>query len=164
MRRRNTEGEATDAEVAARLQALETLDHRALREAWQKHYRADAPQRLSRDVLALGVAWTIQEQAFGGHGASVRRRLAELAGTLERDGDIAPARVARLKPGATLIREWGGVTHSVYVADDGFTWNGKRWRSLSVIARQITGARWSGPRFFGLKERPADTDGVSTDA
>jgi hypothetical protein len=103
----------------------------------------------------LGVAWKIQEQAYGGLSAAARRRLADLAKTMDQDGDLARSRVARLKPGAKLIREWRGVTHTVIVLEDGFEWRGKRWLSLSVIAEQITGAHWSGPRFFGLNGKAA---------
>ena len=105
---------------------------------------------MARDLLVLGVAWKIQEQAYGGLGAATKRRLADLAKTMEQDGDLARRRVARLKPGARLVREWRGQTHTVIVLEDGFEWQGKRWRSLSVIAREITDAHWSGPRFFGL--------------
>jgi len=76
--------------------------------------------------------------------------LAELSKTLERNGDVTRSRVTRLKPGAKLIREWHGKTHTVIVCEEGFEWRGKPWRSLSVIARTITGMHWSGPRFFGL--------------
>ncbi len=69
---------------------------------------------------------------------------------MERDGDLARRRIARLKPGAKLTREWRGETHTVIVLEDGFEWRGRKWRSLSSIAREITGAHWSGPRFFGL--------------
>ncbi len=105
---------------------------------------------MARDLLVLGVAWKIQEQAYGGLGAATKRRLTDLAKTMEQDGDLARSRVARLKPGAKLIREWRGETHTVAVLEDGFEWQGKRRRSLSVIAKLITGAHWSGPRFFGL--------------
>ena len=121
-----------------------------LRTEWRRLYRAHPPKRVARDLLVLGVAWKIQEQAYGGLGAATKRRLADLAKTMERDGDLARSRVARLKPGAKLIREWRGETHTVIVLEDGFEWRGKRRRSLSVIAKLITGAHWSGPRFFGL--------------
>ncbi len=83
-----------------------------------------------------------------------RQRLAALAKTLEEDGDLVRARVVRLKPGARLIREWHGETHTVIVTEDGFEWCGQSHGSLSVIARTITGTRWSGPRFFGLTIKP----------
>ena len=136
--------------VAARLQALAGMTYDGLRTEWRRLYRAPPPKRVARDLLVLGVAWKIQEQAYGGLGAATRRRLAVLAKTMDRDGDLVRSRVARLKPGARLIREWRGVTHTVIVLEDGFEWRGKRRGSLSVIAKLITGAHWSGPRFFGL--------------
>jgi len=150
MRRAHEGGAATEASVAAQLQALEQMDYQGLREAWRRWYRVEPPPRLSAGVLKLGVAWKIQEQAYGGLDAWTRRRLQELNRVLERNGTLAKAKVNRLKPGATLIRSWNGTTHTVRVEEEGFTWQGQRWRSLSSIAREITGARWSGPRFFGL--------------
>lgn len=138
------------AGVAARLRALEGLDAAALRAEWRRLYRVEPPKRVGCDLLRLAVAWKIQEQAYGGLGSATRRRLADLAKALERDGDVTRNRVARLRPGARLVREWRGETHTVIVHDDGFEWQGRRWRSLSLIARRITGVQWSGPRFFGL--------------
>ncbi len=146
---RRSDANSEDA-VAAKLQALAEMDYGALRDEWRRLYRAHPPKRVSRDLLQLGVAWKIQEKANGGLSAALKRRLADLAKTMKQDGDIARNRVARLKPGAKLIREWQGETHTVAVLEDGFEWQGKRWRSLSVIAREITGSHWSGPRFFGL--------------
>jgi hypothetical protein len=147
------DGDARKAEVvAAKLQAIERMDYATLREEWRRLYRAQAPKRVSRKLLMMGVAWKIQEQAYGGLSATAKRRLAELAKTLDRGGDVTRDRVARLRPGATLVREWRGKTHRVIVLEDSFEWNGTRWRSLSVIAREITGGHWSGPRFFGLTE------------
>ena len=126
------------------------MDYAVLRSEWRRFYRAPAPKRVARDLLMLGVGWKIQEQTHGGLGAATRRRLAELAKTLERDGDVTRNRAARLKPGARLVREWRGRTHTVVVIEDGFEWKGSRWQSLSAIAREITGGHWSGSRFFGL--------------
>ncbi len=136
--------------VAARLQALEQMDYATLSSEWRRLYRSPAPKRVARDLLMLGVAWKIQEQAYGGLSAATKRRLAEMAKVMERDGDITRNRVARLKPGAKLVREWRGEAHTVIVIEDGFEWKGRHWRSLSAIAREITGVHWSGPRFFGL--------------
>ncbi|HUF55174.1 MAG TPA: DUF2924 domain-containing protein [Thermohalobaculum sp.] len=126
------------------------LTHEELRAAWRRLWRSQPPKKLGRDLLELGIAWKEQEQALGGLGAVARRRLAELARTIEANGDLARARAVRLRPGARLLRSWRGVTHEVLVLEDGFCWRGEHWRSLSAIAREITGARWSGPRFFGL--------------
>ncbi len=139
--------------VAIKLQRLAEMTYDALRAEWRRLYRAQAPKRAFRDLLILGIAWKIQERAFGGLGAATKRHLADLAKTMEKNGDVTRDRVTNLKPGARLIREWHGETHTVTVLEDGFQWKGTRWRSLSVIAREITGVHWSGPRFFGLKGR-----------
>ena len=139
--------------VTIRLQALEQMDYGTLRAEWRRLIRAHPPKRVSRDLLMLGVAWKIQEQAHGGLGAATKRRLADLAKTMEKNGDVTRDRVTCLKPGAKLVREWHSEPHTVTVLEDGFQWKGTRWRSLSVIAREITGVHWSGPRFFGLKGR-----------
>ena len=89
----------------------------------------------------------------------MKRRLAALAKTMDEKGDLAKARVVRLKPGAKLVREWRGKTHDVLVLEDGFQWRGQRGRSLSAIAREISGTHWSGPRFFGLQAEAADEAG-----
>jgi len=147
------DGLGSAEDVAAKLRALEHMDGPALRAEWRRLYRAHPPKGVRRDLLLLGVAWKVQEQTYGGFGAATRRRLADLAETLERDGDVTRSRVARLKPGAKLVREWRGETHTIIVCEDGFEWRGRHWRSLSMIAREITGGHWSGPRFFGLTER-----------
>ncbi len=139
-------------EVATRLAALGEMDYAALQHEWRRLYRQHPPRRVFRDFLVLGVAWKIQEKAYGGLGAATKRQLDNLAQAMEQDGDIARNRVAHLKPGAKLLREWQGKTQTVIVLEDGFEWEGKRWRSLSAIARTITGAHWSGPRFFGVKD------------
>ncbi len=141
---------SSDDAVAVKLKALAEMDYDALRAEWRRLYRAHPPKRVSRDLLILGVAWKIQERAYGGLGAATKRRLADLAKTVERNGDVTRNRVARLKPGAKLIREWQGEIHTVIVLEDGFEWKGSQWRSLSAIAREITGVHWSGPRFFAL--------------
>jgi len=148
--------------VGAKLKALGSMDHAALRAEWRRLYRVEPPKRVARELLVLGVGWKIQEQAFGGLRGTTRRMLAELSKTLERDGDVTRSRVTRLKPGAKLIREWHGKSHTVIVLEEGFEWRGKHWRSLSVIARTITGMHWSGPRFFGLngKSRKAEAKAV----
>ena len=142
-------------EVTSRLLALDDMDSATLRREWRRRFRSDAPTRVRRDLLLLGVAWKIQEQAYGGFSPATKRRLNDLAANLERDGDVRHARATRLKPGAKLVREWQGRTHTVTVTEDGFHWNGKAWRSLSKIASEITGGHWSGPRFFGLNRTRA---------
>ena len=139
--------------LASRLRALDALSYPELRAEWRRLYRTLPPKRVARELLLLGVAWKVQEQSLGGLGAAMKRTLAGLTETLERDGDVNRTRVVQLKPGAKLVREWHGKTHTVLVLDEGFEWRGKRWRSLTTIAKAISGAHWSGPRFFGLHRR-----------
>ena len=136
--------------LTAQLAALSGMDAPALRAQWRRLYRSHPPKKLSRALLELGVAWKVQEQALGGLKPAATRRLDALAEALETGAGIAEPRRVTLRPGARLIRAWGGETHEVLVSADGFVWQGRTWRSLSVIARAITDTRWSGPRFFGL--------------
>src|SRR5680860_611862 len=136
--------------LASEIAALKNMAHVDLRGAWRRAWRSHPPKFLSRDLLELGIAWKLQERAFGGLSGVTKRRLAELALAIEAKADIARTRRVSLRAGARLIREWGGESHEVLVTEDGFLWRGKNWRSLSVIAREMTGTRWSGPRFFGL--------------
>lgn len=133
----------------AGLRSLAGMSSEELRAEWRRLYRVPPPPRVRRELLLLGIAWKRQERALGGLGAAAKRRLAELAGA-DRPGDADRRREVRLKPGVRLLREWRGETHSVLVLEDGFAWRDQRWRSLSEIACAITGAHWSGPRFFGL--------------
>ncbi len=151
------------AGLATRLVALPGTPHGALRAEWRRLYRSEPPKRVSRDLLELGIAWKLQERALGGMSAALKRRIADLAKTMETRGDLARARAVTLKPGARLMREWRGETHDVRVLEEGFEWRGTRWRSLSAIAREITGTQWSGPRFFGLEKTEKAADGRVTD-
>lgn len=121
-----------------------------LRREWRRLYRADPP-RLSRDLLIRGIGYRRQELQHGGLSKSTRRKLTTLAKMFRNEGRLAPDPGLRLKPGARLIREWHGRTHTVTVSDDGFEYAGASYASLTTIAKEITGAHWSGPRFFGLK-------------
>jgi hypothetical protein len=143
-------GSRAAAELGDRLGALSDLTYAALRIEWRRLYRAHPPKKMSRDLLELGVAWKLQEKALGGLGASSKRRLADLALTMATRGDLVKARAVTLRPGARLVRQWHGETHEIVVLEDGYRWRGEHWRSLSAIARAITGTQWSGPRFFGL--------------
>ena len=144
------QGRDTGLDLVGQLAALPGLSYADLRAEWRRLYRASPPKKIGRDILELGVAWKLQERALGGLIRAMRRRLAVLAQTLESKGDLTKARSAKLRPGARLMREWRGDSHEVLVTENGFLWRGERWRSLSVIAREITGTQWSGPRFFGL--------------
>jgi hypothetical protein len=136
--------------LAAELATLSRTTAADLRTQWRRLYRAHPPKKLGRDLLELGVAWKLQERVLGGLSAITRRQLAELARIMDGKCDLAKARKVSLKPGARLVRAWGGETHEISVVADGFVWRGETWRSLSAIARKMTGTRWSGPRFFGV--------------
>ena len=120
-----------------------------LRREWRRLYHNDPP-RISRDLLILGIAYRLQEIEHGGLGKATLRKLRTLAKTLRATGRVGPTLGLTLKPGARLVREWHGRTHTVTVTEDGFDYAGTSYPSLSNIAKKITGAHWSGPRFFGL--------------
>ena len=143
-------GSHAATQLPNQIEQLPLMSYADLRADWRRLFRSEPPTRIGRALLELGIAWKLQEREHGGLSAGTRRQLKELSATLETKGDLAKSRAAKLKPGSRLMREWHGKTHDVLVVDDGFEWHGKRWRSLSAIAREITGVHWSGPRFFGL--------------
>ena len=137
------------SDVEAEIAGLFDRSAQELRLAWRKLHRTEPPRGLSRDLLIRALAHQLQEQSCGGTGRALQRRLQTLTGEREKRGaSFDPAVV--LKTGTTLVRQWRGHTHAVLVRDNGFEYEGERFRSLSVIAKRITGAHWSGPRFFGL--------------
>lgn len=147
-----------DAALAASLAALPGMTTAQLRTEWRRLHGHPPPDRLSPDLLRRGIGYKLQEAALGGLPPAIRRRLVGLSNNpLASMADLSIARSTRLKPGATLLRDWHGETHAVIVCDVGFEYQGRRYASLSEIARTITGAHWSGPRFFGLQRaaRPA---------
>ena len=120
-----------------------------LRSEWRRLYRS-GPPRISRDLLMRGIAYRRQELKHGGLSKTTRRKLKTLAKMFRITGRVAPDPGVSLKPGARLIREWRGRTHTVTVTENGFEYAGRSYPSLTKIAKKITGAHWSGPRFFGL--------------
>ncbi len=140
--------------LTEKLAALADLDAASLRREWRRLYRSHPPLHIRRDLLVLAIAWKLQERVHGGLTAAQKRRLANIGEELRKNGNLSTGPAIRLKPGLMLVREWRGETHTVLVLEDGFEWNGQRRCSLSAIAREITGTRWSGPLFFGLKPRP----------
>ena len=140
----------TDSALEREIGALADLPRRALVERWQALYRIDPPKGLSRRLLILGIAYRMQARRNGGLTPTVRRRLAGNGGGWATPDRSKPKPSVKLAPGTRLVREWNGKTHVVDVADGHFVWNGARYRSLSAVARTITGARWSGPRFFAV--------------
>jgi hypothetical protein len=112
-------------------------------------HRTGPPLGLSRDLMIRALANELQERARGGPSAALRRRLQTMAREFEKGASSFDLGVAP-KTGTTLVRQWRGHTHTVLVRENGFEYEGQHYRSLTVIAEKITGAHWSGPRFFGL--------------
>jgi Protein of unknown function (DUF2924) len=153
-RRATGSAPASGSQLSDRLVVLPELSVADLRLEWRRLFRADPP-RLSRDIMIRAIAYWLQEIAHGGASKATQRRLVTLAAEFETGGTIAPPPGPKIKPGSRLVREWHGRTHTVCVTQAGFEFQGKSYRSLTRIARDITGAQWSGPRFFGLTKRSA---------
>jgi hypothetical protein len=144
--------ESTSLDIGAELSRLEGLTNFELRSEWRRLHSMQPPKTLSRDLLLRGITYKIQERAFGGIPKSVLRKLSDAASEAPW-GVTRKAAPALVKSGTRLVREWNGQTHTVLVHGNGVEWRGKHYKSLSVVAREITGAHWSGPRFFGLDRR-----------
>jgi hypothetical protein len=138
------------AETLARLWEMTIFE---LRGEWRRLHRMPPPMRLSRDLLIRGITYKLQERSLGGLSKSILRKLEcqNIGSEVSNTKKSAPPPIS-LKAGTRLIREWRGVTHTVLVQVQGFEWNGRRYGSLTIIAHEITGAHWSGPRFFGLRK------------
>ncbi|MEI9989013.1 MAG: DUF2924 domain-containing protein [Rhizomicrobium sp.] len=137
----------------ARILALAELTISELHQAWKTQVTGDAPPIRSRAILCQLLAWKLQSDAAGSLDSATERALTKIAEALQRDGSYEPKIRSGFSPGVIFSREWKGIVHRVTVAVEGFDYRGKKYRSLSDIARTITGTRWSGPRFFGLEQR-----------
>ena len=139
--------------LAVKLRELENVDQQGLREEWHHYFGPEAPASMSRELLRLAVGYKMQEEVSGGLS---RRTLLQLSTMKTVSGTRGLSDTSNLVPaprsGTKLIREWQGKVHEVLTLEDGqFAYGGKTFRSLTMIARQITGNHQSGPRFFGLK-------------
>jgi Protein of unknown function (DUF2924) len=141
--------------IERELDRIQSLGVAELRLEWQRLYHSASP-KISRDLLVLAVSYRLQEIEHGGLGKSTRRKLQTIAKGLRATGRVSPIPSLSLKPGARLLREWHGRTHAVTVTEDGFDYAGTTYPSLTKIAMKITGAHWSGPRFFGLSATRAE--------
>lgn len=137
--------EAAEGRITEEVRALASMNIDALRAEWRARY-GPPPSLRSTDHIRRLLAWRIQAEAFGGLEGETRRAL--LKNTRKTSGP-------RLGPGVRLAREWKGERHEVEVLDRGVEYRGRTYESLSHVAREITGVRWNGPRFFGLREEPA---------
>ena len=133
------------AKLDERLQALATMSPAQLRDCWCQHQRSEPP-RWGPDLLRFAIGYHLQERAHGATSGTQLRELRQIGAG--RPASDAP----KLKPGTRLLRSWHGRTISVLVAEAGYLFEDRTYRSLTAIAKEVTGAAWSGPRFFGLKE------------
>ncbi len=124
-----------------------------LRKRYRELFRTEPPKAFGPDLLRRSIAHQIQEKAYGGLSGPTRRLLDQLvkAASAKPNGRLELPR--RIKPGSELVRTWKGRTHRVTVIADGFAYDGEKYASLSEIASKITGTRWNGPRFFGLRTK-----------
>jgi len=144
-------GRAEVAAVQDELGRLVSLPKHRLRIEWRRQFRSEPPAGLSRDLLLRAVSYKVQERAHGGLSQAAKRNLHSLVAKISAEGaDRTLSAAPTLKPGVRLVRAWRGQTHSVMVLEDAFEYQNQRYRSLTEIARQITGSHWSGPRFFGV--------------
>ncbi|MCA0302415.1 MAG: DUF2924 domain-containing protein [Proteobacteria bacterium] len=138
-------------ETSAEIDSLSDLGLEDLRQTWQARLGGQAPTVTSSRLLRSWLAWELQARVQGGFDPATRRQLRELE-RAKTDGSRLP-RISSLRPGTVLIREHAGKTHRVMVLERGYAWDGGQYGSLTEIAYRITGTRWSGPRFFGLKNK-----------
>jgi hypothetical protein len=139
------------AALAAEIAGLSQARIEELRERWKELYGKAPSGQIGRSFLIRAIAYRLQEQAFGGLRPSTERLLARVAAETAVGSLPKEPRSREAQTGTILVREWNGHAHRVTVLDDGVSFNGERYRSLSEVAREITGSRWSGPRFFGLR-------------
>jgi hypothetical protein len=145
--------EALDVEIAR----LRDLDIAALRSRWHTVFGGRPPPHLPRHLLFRILAYRLQADRLGDLD-DASRRLLDRSGSPEKAGQNAAnlvRQIADVRPGTSLGREWNGHLQRVAVLADGFAWNGKTYPSLSQVAFAITGTRWNGPRFFGLRDKPS---------
>ena len=142
---------STTSALAHEIAALRQATPADLKERWRAIYRSEPPRRISRDLLVRALVYRIQEQALGGLKPSTRRLLAKVSAHASANRPIEVSPEPNLKPGTVLLREWHGTQHQVVVREDGIVFRATPYKSLSEVAYRITGTKWSGPRFFGLK-------------
>src|SRR3569833_2254423 len=140
----------SNPQVEAELDRLPSMPIVELRARWRALFKSGPPKAFGPDLLRRSIAYRIQEDAYGGFARATARLLQQLKPQMRKTpGKNALPR--RIKAGALLVRKWKGHSYRVTVLDQGFAYEGKTYETLSVIARQITGTRWNGPRFFGLR-------------
>lgn len=143
--------------VNERLPSLPGLSKNDLCLLWQELFQSQPPTLIQKALMVRIIAYRLQERAFGGLTPASRRRLLDLARQFESNPNASPTTVPAVKPGSRLFRQWKERTHVVTVEPNCFEYGGSQYTSLSQIARLITGTNWSGPLFFGLKQKQVET-------
>jgi hypothetical protein len=145
-----------ESRIERELAEIAIATRNQLIERWRRLIKRELPPYASVEFLRFVAAYAVQERALGGLSPTVKRQLVAIARG-ERPTQ-ATGRI-RIKPGSRLLREWHGTTHEVIVTDKGFVWEGRTYKSLSAVAQTISGAKWNGPRFFGLVKERDRTNG-----
>jgi len=151
-----------DNDIKTELAELARSPIKRLRERWRTIFRSKPPPAFGPDLLRRGIAQKIQEQHYGGLSAIAKRQLDEAIKAVAANPTGRVELPRRIMPGAVLVRSWKDKSHHVTILADGFSYEGRSYRSLSEIAREITGARWNGPRFFGLRIKTSNKAGPLT--
>jgi hypothetical protein len=138
----------SESSLAGELARLKSQSRLKLMAEWKKVWGSEAPFNISQNLLLLAFAYRLQEQLYGGLKPHVKAKLRQIAG-----GHTKIQPVPQIKSGTRLLREWRGSTHEVLVLCDGVQYRGEKYRSLSEVAKVITGSKWSGPVFFGLRPK-----------
>jgi hypothetical protein len=149
----------TSTDVAQQLKRLPGMSASGLRALWRETFGRPHPGYVHKDFLVRALGYHVQEKAYGGLSPATRRRLLKLARDIESGAKVGLFDTPKIKPGTRLVRGWRGDTHVVTVLEEGFEYHDKRYGSLSEIARLVTGTRWSGPAFFGLKAGSGRSEG-----
>ena len=136
--------------VGEELEELKACAIESLKTKWRALYGVDPPKGLSAKLMRRAIGFEMQVRAHGGSKPAIRR---ELRKSLDRSASSEAKLANQIAPGSRLIREWHGDVHVVDVAEDGVTWNKRSYASLSAVAREITGTRWNGRKFFGVESR-----------
>lgn len=148
--------EATlNEDLSHKIAALPNLDKAQLLKVWAENFTQGPPPKLRKEIMVPVLAYRMQEREFGGLSHAARKRLKDIAQSLRKEKPSSDIATPNLVTGTRLIRSWHGQVHEVLSRDRGYEYRGRNYGSLSRIAREITGTRWSGPAFFGTKERKA---------
>jgi hypothetical protein len=139
-------------DLAREIAELPALNKAQLLPIWRRNFDDDPPPKLRKELMVPILAYRMQEKEFGGLSHGARKRLREIAQSLGSGKRAHPSIAPSIQSGTRLIRRWGGEVHEVSVNDAGFEYRGEQYASLSKIAREITGTRWSGPLFFGTRK------------